>query len=233
VDERFFEREGFRRLTTWNLRRLRQVVPIDASSRVLSVGCGTGEYELRLAPDVDRLAAFDLSAVAIAEARARAADRRLTNLDFREGSLLDVSFPDASFDVVYAMGVLHHLSLAERHTLLIRAREWLVPGGVFYARDPSARSLLRRAAGAWARHSDFHSPNEAALDPTELQHEVLAAGFQDPIVGYTDVLAGPLPWLLASRSKTVWDVVFAFDRAWLATPGLRRRASQFDIRARR
>jgi SAM-dependent methyltransferase len=233
IATRFFEREGFRRLTAWNLDRLKQVVPFSSSSRVLSLGCGTGEYELALAPSVAHVAAIDLSPVAITEARRRALERQLGNIDFIEASILDLSLPPAAFDVVYALGVLHHLSLAERHALLIHVRQWLAAGGCFYARDPNARGLLRLAGGWWARRSPYHSPNEAALDPRELRQELRAAGFQEPVIGYTDVLGGPLPWILPSPSPGLWSAVFIFDRVWLAIPGLRRGASQFDVRALR
>jgi SAM-dependent methyltransferase len=233
VRDRFFDREGFRRLTLWNLQCLRRAVPLTPSSRVLSIGCGTGEYELRLAPSISYLCAFDLSPIAVAEARQRAIDQHRTNLDFEEASLVSVTFPAGSFDAVYAMGVLHHLSRAERQALLVRVRQWLAPGGSFYARDPNAGGILRRIASPWSRRPEFHSPNEAALSPGELRQELLAAGFSEPTIGYTDVLGGPLPWLVRSSSKALWDLVFAFDRVWLATPGLRKWASQFDICARR
>jgi SAM-dependent methyltransferase len=225
----FFEHEGFRQLIAWNLGHLRRVVPLTSSSRVLSLGCGTGEYELALAPSVAQVAAIDLSPVAIVEARRRASDRHITNIDFIEASLLDLSLPPGSFDVVYALGVLHHLSLAERHALLIHVRRWLAAGGWFYARDPNARGLLRLVAGWWVARSTYHSPNEAALDPHELRQELVAAGFQDPQIGYTDVLGGPLPWLVHASSPWLWSAVFRFDQLWLATPGLRRGASQFQI----
>jgi SAM-dependent methyltransferase len=235
IRDRFFEREGFRRLIAWNLQAMRQAVPLTSTSRLLSLGCGTGEYELRLAPSVAEVVGIDLSAVAVAEARRRAGEQNLPNLTFCEGSLLDATPAAAQgpFDIVYALGLLHHLSPGERHALLIRTREWLAPGGWFYARDPSARGLLRRAAGRWARHGTFHSPNEAALDPRALCQELLAAGFRDPVVRFTDVLAGPLPWLAGAAPGLLWSAVFAFDRAWLATPGLRGLASQFDVRAAR
>jgi SAM-dependent methyltransferase len=192
-----------------------------------------GDYELHVARVVRRVLGIDLSAVAIGEARRRAEAAGLRNVEFRQGPVLDLAEPDGSFDVVYAMGVLHHLSVVERQALLVKARTWLAPGGVFYARDPNARGILRLAAARWTGGSRFHSPNEAAIDPALLHREVAAGGLTDVAVGYTDVLGGPLPWLLASRSRVLWSMVFAFDRFWIATPGLRALASQFDLRARR
>jgi SAM-dependent methyltransferase len=233
IQDRFFEREGFRRLIDWNLRLLRRAVPLTSSSRVLSLGCGTGEYERLLAPHVAHVTAVDLSGVAIGEATRRASEQDARNVTFVEGALLDVTLPDSSFDVAYALGVLHHLSLAERHALLIRVRRWLAPGGWFYARDPNGRGLLRRTAARWFQDSSYHSPNEAALDPGEVRQELVAAGFGEPRVGFSDVLGGPLPWIVPSASPLLWSVVFAFDRVWLGTPGLRALASQFEVWAPR
>ncbi|MGE3842164.1 MAG: hypothetical protein AB7I50_11295, partial [Vicinamibacterales bacterium] len=81
--------------------------------------------------------------------------------------------------------------------------------------------------------SRFHSPNESALYPRALEAELIEAGLHRPSSGFTDVLLGPLPWLVASDAPLFWSVVSAFDRAWLAVPGLRGLASQFDVRAER
>jgi hypothetical protein len=107
-----------------------------------------------------------------------------------------------------------------------------VPGGWCYARDPNARGLLRRLAGPFARRDEFHSPNEAALDPRTIATEWEAAGFHDIRLDYTDVVSGPLPWVLPVSSPMLWAPVFAFDRAWLAVPLLRPLASQFAIAGR-
>jgi hypothetical protein len=63
--------------------------------------------------------------------------------------------------------------------------------------------------------------------------EAEQAGFSDLRLDYIDVVGGPLPWLVRSESVLLWQAVFAFDRAWLAVPGLRRAASQFALIARR
>ncbi len=233
IDERIFEREGFRHLIARNLRLLREAVPFSPSSRVLSIGCGTGEYELLLAPHVDCLRGVDLSSVAIEEATRRAATQGVRNVDFQAGPVLETTFNPRSFDVIYALGVLHHLPETDRQRLLLNVRSWLAPGGWFYARDPNARGLLRRAAGRCFANAAFNSPNEAALDPASVRHELRHAGFVDMAVRYTDVMTGPLPWILESRSRLLWSAVHGIDRVWLAIPGLQSRASQFDISCRR
>jgi SAM-dependent methyltransferase len=234
IRERFFEREGFRRLLAWNVERFRRSVDLTPATRALSIGCGLGEYELALAPDVDSLVALDLSPVAIAEATRRAADAGLANLTFRCASIRECAFDDGSFDLVFAFGVTHHLSEAERAELFARAARWLKPGGTLYLRDPNADGWLRRLLEPWfRRRSDVHSPNEGALSPATLVAELERAGFAVRRIDDVDVIAGPLPWLIESASPLLWSFVFGFDRLCLATPGLRRLSSQFAVTASR
>lgn len=233
VREEFFAREGFARLVTWNLEALRRLVPIRRHMRLLSVGCGMGDYELLLRHEVAEVVGFDLSEVAVAEATRLAQAQGAQNVRFLAGSYRDMTWPDGTFDGAYAFGVLHHLSPDERAALVSRLACWVKPGGWVYVRDPNARGLLRRVAEPFFRAtSNLHSPNEASLDPDMIQDELRRAGLVDLQVDHIDVLGGPLPWLVKSNSKLLWSAVFGFDRVWLATPGLRARSSQFAVAGR-
>ena len=75
----------------------------------LDAGCGGGRFVVALA----RLGArdvqgIDISAEAVAVANKRIQDRKLSNAQARAGSVLELPFPDASFDYVVCSGVLHH-----------------------------------------------------------------------------------------------------------------------------
>jgi demethylmenaquinone methyltransferase/2-methoxy-6-polyprenyl-1,4-benzoquinol methylase len=233
VAEGFFEREGFRRLVAANLSALERLVAVASSTRVLSLGCGTGEYERRLATKCRSVVGADLSPVAIEYASRRARDDGQDNLSFACGPIDALAIAPASIDLVVIFGVLHHLDAAQRTAVYALVQQWLAPGGWCYARDPNARGLLRRLAGPFARHDEFHSPNEAALDPRAIASEWREAGFQALRLDYTDVLSGPLPWVLPASSSLIWGPVFAFDRVWLAVPPLRPLASQFAIAGQR
>ncbi len=232
VEEGFFERQGFRRLQQANLAALRRKVPLHPRLRLLSIGCGSGEYEVALAREVGEVVGLDLSPVAVEAAASRARAAGVANARFLVGAIGDIDLGAVPFDVVLAFGVLHHLGDADRRTALRWLRQQLVDGGWLYVRDPNARGLLRRLAGARARRDEFHSPNEAALDPGTLLGDVQDAGFVQAQVDYTDVLLGPLPWMLSQRSPMFWQAVALFDRAWVALPLLRPHASQFAVIAR-
>jgi len=200
---------------------------------VLSIGCGSGEYEVALAREVGEVVGLDLSPVAVAAAVRRAHTAGVANVTFMVAAIGgDVALSAAPFDVVLAFGVLHHLGDAGRRQALVWLRQQLVAGGWLYVRDPNARGVLRRLAGARARRDEFHSPNEQAIDPQALLAEVKAAGFTHLEVDYTDVLLGPLPWMLAGGPRVLWQAVALFDRAWVAMPLLGPLASQFAIVAR-
>ena len=229
----FFDRTGFQHLVAWNLAALRRLVPVTPSTRLLSIGCGLGDYELRLAREVASIVAIDLSPVAVDIAAQRAAAAGLQNVEFRCSAGIDHRVPAGSVDLVVAFGVFHHLPAEEREGILRQAREWLAPSGHVYVRDPSARGVLRRTLGPLFRWwCDVHTDDEAALDPQVIARELRQAGFEDVRIDYVDVIGGPLPWLFGAASPLLWRAVFAFDRVWLATP-LRRWASQFAVSGRR
>lgn len=231
VTDRFFETEGFRRLVSWNLAAFRRAVRPRPHMTMLSLGCGLGDYEIALARDVRHVTGVDFCAPAIAGANARAQQEGVTNVTFVAAPFREVVFPDETFDVVYALGVLHHMPDRQRRVdVLSKACRWLKPDGKVYVREPSRRGLVPRIAYRFFRERhDLHSPNEEHLDPFVVQSELTAAGFSRLEVDYTDVIGGPLPWLVRSRSRLFWSAVFGFDRAWLAVPGLRQLASQFAI----
>ena len=79
--------------------------------RLLDVGCGPGSITRGLAERVapGQVIGLDLSRETLAAARDEAAARGLGNLRYEEGSVYQLPFPDASFDVVYAHQVLQHL----------------------------------------------------------------------------------------------------------------------------
>ena len=84
--------------------------------RALVAGGGSGDGTIMLAAQMaalgqpGRVAYLDRSANALGIARARAAARGLTNLDFHQGSLLDLATSGLGpFDYIDCCGVLHHL----------------------------------------------------------------------------------------------------------------------------
>jgi len=77
-----------------------------SSGRVLDVGCGTGENALYLAGNAFSVTGVDLTSLAIAVARAKAAERKL-KVDFQIGNALSLDFNDGIFNNVIDSGLFH------------------------------------------------------------------------------------------------------------------------------
>ena len=87
---------------------VRDIVPPGPWERALDAGCGTGVCSLALAQLAGEVAAIDLSRGSLDTARRLAAERGRTNINFQQGSLLNLPFADGSFDLVFSWGVIHH-----------------------------------------------------------------------------------------------------------------------------
>jgi SAM-dependent methyltransferase len=215
-------------------RKFLHITAIGRAHRVLSLGCGDGSIERRLAPYVGEIVGIDISPVAIERAREGASEAALANLSFHvadsDGAKLD-GF--GKFDCVAAFAFLHHLTDPAIRDTLAAARAVLRPGGVFYSSDPSRRRLV----GLFSRfvrstYDRYHSPDERELDPEQLLALVEAAGFSRSGLAYVDYFLGPLAWLAPGAPGWLVPILAAIDDVALGVPPLRRFASSFSLLAR-
>jgi SAM-dependent methyltransferase len=123
-----------------------------AGKRVLEIGLGQGADAESLIRRGARWTGVDLTAESVQRVRTRLTLRDLPFADLRQGSVLDLPFADASFDLVFSHGVLHHVP--EIHQAQKEIHRVLRPGGelviMMYARWSLnylvSIALLRRAA---------------------------------------------------------------------------------------
>lgn len=97
-------------------------------ARVLDVGCGGGQFAIKLAgrfPDA-RVVGLDLSPEQVARARSRGASLR-DRVTFVEGTAIALPFAAAEFDLVYSLGSLKHWP--DRKRGLRECARVLAPGG--------------------------------------------------------------------------------------------------------
>ena len=85
----------------------------DGDDVVLDLGTGTGAIALALAPDADRVVGRDISEGMMEEARRKADDEGLENLEFDYGTFRDPEY-DGEVDIVTSNFALHHLSDEEK-----------------------------------------------------------------------------------------------------------------------
>jgi SAM-dependent methyltransferase len=124
--------------------------------KVLEIGLGQGAESEQIIRRGGRWSGLDLTQESVDRVRARLAIRSLPYEDIQRGSALKIPWPDATFDIVFSHGVLHHIpdirsAQAEIHRVL-------KPGGPLVAMLYSRASLnyqfsirvIRRAALALA-----------------------------------------------------------------------------------
>jgi SAM-dependent methyltransferase len=201
--------------------------------RVLSLGCGDGSIEMRLASHVGEIVGVELSPVAIEQARARAGTAGIGNITFHVSDVAALRAGDfGRFDYVAAFAFLHHLPDSGIRSVLRDARGALNPGGAFYSSDPSVRRLVGRFAGLVRKtYERFHSPDERELDPVKLCELASAAGFSRLEVDYVDFFLGPAAWLAPGCPPWLVRPLGALDSLMLAVPGVRRFGSSFRMLA--
>lgn len=93
---------------------------------VLEIGCGTGVHARLLAEAGARVSAVDLTPTAVELTRRRLELAGL-DADVREADAESLPFDDASFDVVWSWGVIHHSESTDR--VIREIARVLRPGG--------------------------------------------------------------------------------------------------------
>ncbi len=101
---------------------------------VLELGCGTGSTAIAHAPHVNRIQAVDVSFEMLAIAKAKAEAENITNVTFVQADIDAFTAPEASFDAVLALSILH--LLADRDTAIAKVSKLLKPGGIFVSSTP-------------------------------------------------------------------------------------------------
>lgn len=97
----------------WEFREVGSSLVGDlAGKTVLDFGCGMGEEAMYFAKLDARVTAIDISPVGIDITRHRARFNGLSaQVDARLGTTIPTDLPDASFDVVHGLGILHYVGL--------------------------------------------------------------------------------------------------------------------------
>jgi len=140
---------------------LLEMCELDATSRVLDVGCGSGNTACLIAQQYgSRVHGIDISEVMIAKAKERARRRGLMDkVEFQVADAFQLPFEDDSFGVVIIESVLTPLPGDKKQALMEMVRV-VRPGGRIGANestvDPSApRELLALFAEHPAIHGYF------------------------------------------------------------------------------
>jgi ubiquinone/menaquinone biosynthesis C-methylase UbiE len=124
-----------------------KLAALEGDERLLDAGCGTGMMALRIAARYPgcTVHGIDISPKMIAAAR-RDAEKQGLVIDFRVGSITDLPYPDATFDVVTTNIMYHHLDLGEKRQAVVEIARVLKPSGRYVSSEfgPRARTALQR-----------------------------------------------------------------------------------------
>lgn len=231
--ERRYHPTGWRLRLERDARVLCKAAPNGRLGRVLSVGCGDGEFELMLAPRAESVLGVDISPEAIEMAKRAHAKSGVSNVEFRCQSVVDLAVAER-FDTVVCVAFLHHLPAAALPYFLATTYDRLKPGGLFYAQDPNINGVLRlvgrRLLGK--NYDTFHSRDERELDPAEVRGALLSAGFTDIRVRFIDLTLIPALYYFLQGPSVILHAFAAVDRLWCASP-LAPWASGFSVVARK
>ena len=158
------------------LERTRSFLAPD--DQVLELGCGTGSTALRLAGDVRRYLATDLSAEMIQIAREKQAASPVSTLTFQVGTAEASILEIGRYNAVLGFNYLH--MVRDVPATLVRIHALLAPGGVFISKTPCLGDMnpllshvllpIMRAIGK--------APHVSVLKQEDLCDLVVSSGFE-------------------------------------------------------
>lgn len=164
--------------------------------RALDVGCGTGETDALLG-DFGELQGVDIAEELIAEARTRNPGVRYAHYDGRT-----LPYEDGTFDLAFAICVIHHVSPAQRPAFAGEMARVLRPGGIAAIVEHNPLNPLTRIAVARCEFDDdavLVGPRRAkallgaaGLDLAESRH-ILFFPWRLPVLRRIERWLAPIP----------------------------------------
>lgn len=104
-------------------------------SRILDIGCGTGNFSIHFSERCERLYALDISTPMLALTRKKAAEKNRDNISCINAGYLTFDFPACSIHGLISSLSLHHLPDFWKSVALKRMFTVLAPGGRLYLHD--------------------------------------------------------------------------------------------------
>jgi len=126
---------------------------IDASKRVIEIGCGGGYYLMHYAPKCKEYIGVDLSPVNIQMTQEQITAKEYENADAMVGDATNLeNIADESFDVVLCLGPLYHLKREDRKQCIAECKRICKSGGIIvFAFINKIGAIAKYGAGAsWA-----------------------------------------------------------------------------------
>ena len=145
---------------------------------VLDVACGGGLVVCAFAQVVKQAEGIDITPAMLDRARALAAEKGLTNTRWRQGDVLPLPYPDASFTVVTSRFTFHHFQ--DPLGVLKEMKRVCAPGGRIAVVDTDASADPAKAA-AFNQMEILRDPSHVrAMPGAELVGLFRSAGLPAP-----------------------------------------------------
>ncbi|GEO20223.1 class I SAM-dependent methyltransferase [Cyclobacterium qasimii] len=105
------------------------------NSKILDIGCGTGNFSIQLAACCEKVYAIDVSETMLKFAQAKALSNKVNNISFSHTGYLNFELPENHVAGVISSLSLHHLPDFWKSVALNRIFNVLKPGGRLYLYD--------------------------------------------------------------------------------------------------
>jgi len=160
------------------LQHLMDACGAGPSDSVLDVACGGGLVVCAFARVVRRAEGIDITPAMLDRARALAAEKGLANTHWRQGDVLPLPYPDASFTLVTSRFTFHHFQ--DPLGVLREMKRVCAPGGRIAVVDTDASADPVKAA-EFNRMETLRDPSHVrAMPGLELVDLFRAAGLPAP-----------------------------------------------------
>ena len=152
---------------------------LPADPRILDAGCGSGRFMVELAK-LGAVTGVELSDTSVSLARGRQLGEVI------EGSVLEMPFPESSFDLAVSLDVIEHLE--DDLAALRELRRTIAPGGALLVTVPAYQWL-------WSGHDEINH-HHRRYTRRSLQRVAEQAGWQQVRTTYFNSLLLPVAILL-------------------------------------
>lgn len=177
AEDRHWWYRGRRRV----IHRVISALGLAPGARILDAGCGSGRNMLELAR-YGAVSGVEVSPDSVRVARERGVGEVV------QGSISEMPFADASFDVAVCLDVIEHLE--DDHAALAELRRVVAPGGALIVTVPAYPWL-------WSSH-DTINQHQRRYTRASLLHAASGAGWRTERVTYFNSLL--LPVAIAMRA---------------------------------
>jgi SAM-dependent methyltransferase len=130
------------------LRMFVEAARPEPDDTVLDVACGGGIVVCAFAPHVRRATGIDVTPAMLNEAQRLAAQKGLTNVEWRHGDVNALPFEDGSFTIVVTRFSMHHFpdpaAVLREMARVCAAGGWLVVVDMYASHDPAKAAEFNR-----------------------------------------------------------------------------------------